>query len=572
MKNLELARVFDELAELLEFKGENPFKLRAYHNASRALQNLAEDIEVVAREGRLQEIPGVGEGIAKKIVEYLETGRMAKYEEARKGLPEGVLRMMQIPGLGPKTIALVAKQLGIDNLDKLEAAVREGRLRKLPGLGAKKEENILRGIELLRSGAQRIPLGEAWPIVEEIVGKLKSALGLEDIVPAGSLRRMKETIGDIDILAAASDGGRVIQKFVKGPWVKKVLAAGETKGSVIAHGDRQVDLRVVPKHSFGAALQYFTGSKDHNIKLRDLARKKGLKINEYGLFRGDKRIGGKTEQEIYSKLGLDWMDPALREDRGEIEAAAKHRLPKIICADDIKGDLHVHSDWSDGKNTIEEMAQAARARGYAYLCISDHSPALKVFGGLTEKDLAGKLKEIAEVRRKVKDIRILSGVEVDIKPDGSLDYPDDLLARIDVVTASVHSAFKQDAQTMTKRILKAIENPCVDVIGHPTGRLIGKRPPYAVNVEALLRRAAQTGTVMEVNAFYDRLDLNDVDCRRAKDLGVMLVINTDAHHVSQLDQIRFGVATAQRGWIEAKDVLNAMPPDSLAAYLVKRKK
>jgi DNA polymerase (family 10) len=536
------------------------------------MQNLSEDIETVCREGRLEEIPGVGEGIAKKIKEYLETGRMTKFEEAKQGLPEGFLQMMQIPGLGPKTISLVNKKLGIDTIEKLEAAVKDGKLRELPGMGEKKEENILRGIALLRSGAQRIPLGEAWPIVQEIVEKLKAATGLKKIVPAGSLRRMKETIGDIDILVAAKDGKEVIQKFVKGPWVKEVLAAGETKGSVIAHGGRQADLRVVEEGSFGAALQYFTGSKEHNIKLRDIAKKMGMKVNEYGLFKGERKVAGATEEEIYEKLGLDCMPPTLREDRGEIEAAAAHKLPKIVEMGDVKGDLHVHSDWSDGKSTIEEMARAAMARGYEYVCITDHTPSLKVFGGLTERELEEKLDEIAAVQKRVRGIRILSGAEVDIKPDGSLDYSDKTLAKMDVVTASVHSAFKQDEKTMTERILKAIENPQVDIIGHPTGRLIGKREAYAVDVEALLRRAAETGTAMEVNSFYDRLDLNDTNCRRAMELGVLIAINTDSHHVNQLDQIRFGVATAQRGWIEAKEVLNAKPLKALIQHLEKRGK
>jgi DNA polymerase (family 10) len=492
---------------------------------------------------------------------------MTKFEEAKKGLPEGILHMMQIPGLGPKTIALVNKRLGIDTIEKLEAAVRGGKLRELPGMGEKKEENILRGIELLRGGAKRIPLGEAWPIVQEIVEKLKAASGVKHIMPAGSLRRMKETIGDIDILATADDGQAVIQAFVKGSWVKEVLSAGETKGSVIAHGGRQVDLRVVEEDSYGAALQYFTGSKEHNIKLRDLAKKHGMKVNEYGLFKGKRKVAGRTEEEIYAKLGLDFIPPTLREDRGEIVAAAAHKLPKIVDIEDIKGDLHVHSDWSDGKSTIEEMALAAKARKYEYVCISDHTSSLRVFGGLRESEVQEKLDEIAEVQKKIRDVRILSGVEVDIKPDGSLDYSDKLLERIDVVTASVHSAFKQDEKTMTDRILRAVGNPHVDIIGHPTGRLIGKRDAYAVNVEALLKRAAETATALEVNSFYDRLDLNDVNCRRAKEMGVLLAINTDSHHVNNLDQIRFGVATAQRGWVEARDVLNAMPLKELIQYL-----
>lgn len=573
MKNQELAKMFSDLTKLLEYKGENPFKLRAYQKAALALQNLSEDIETVARQGRLQEIPGVGEGIAKKIQEYLDTGKMSKFEEAKKGVPEGVLEMMQIPGLGPKTIALVNKNLGIDTVEKLETAVRQGKLRDLPGMGAKKEQNILRGIqmlrEMLRQGTQRIPLGEAWPIVQEIVEGLKAA-GVKHIMPAGSLRRMKETIGDIDILATALDGAAVIQSFVKGAWVKEVLSAGTTKGSVIAHGGRQVDLRVVEESSFGAALQYFTGSKEHNIKLRDIAKRRGLKVNEYGLFKGARKVAGATEEEIYQKLGLDWIPPTLREDRGEIEAAAAHKLPNLIEMHHIRGDLHVHSDWSDGQSTIEEMALAAKKLGYQYICIADHTASLRYFGGLSEDEIPDKLREIAQVQKKLKDIRILSGVEVDIKTDGSLDYSDEILAQLDVVTASVHSAFQQDEKAMTARLLRAMENPHVDIIGHPTGRLIGKREPYALDIEAVLKKAAETGTAIEVNSFYDRLDLNDVNCRRAKELGVMLAINTDAHHANHLQQIRFGVATAQRGWIEPHNVLNAMPLEDLMAWLHNR--
>jgi len=561
MTNEEVARAFETLADLLEFKGENPFKLRAYRKAAQVIRDQTEDLAVLAREGRLRDLPGIGEGIAKKIVQYLETGTMDKLEEARRGVPPGIADMLSIPGVGPRTVALAHEKLGVETLEDLALAARDGRLAKLPGMGAKKAENVLKGIEFMHRAAERITLGDALPLVEDVIAELK-ARGVREAVAAGSLRRMRETIGDIDILASGRDGSKIVRTFASLPHVARVLGAGETKGSVVMDNGIQVDLRVVPAESFGAALQYFTGSKAHNVHLRKIARERGLKLSEYGVFRGKRRIAGRTEEEVYAALGLPVIPPELREDRGEIEAAQQGHLPDLVQLSDIKGDLHVHTDWSDGHNSIEEMVRAARDLGYRYLVISDHTRALKVFGGLDAARLKEQIRAVREVDRKIGGIRVLTGTEVDIRADGSLDLPDAALAEVDFVIASVHSGFKQDRQTITRRILKAIHNPHVDCIGHPTGRLLGQREAYDLDLEAVLKAAADTGTALELNANPARLDLTDQACRRARELGVKVAINTDAHDTHQLGLMRFGVATARRGWLRKADVLNtsATPP------------
>jgi len=559
LKNREIAKLFEEMADILEIKGDNVFKINAYRKAARAIGDLSQDVDTLMKEKSLRDIPGVGEGIAKKIVEYLETGKMSKYEELRKGLPEGLLKMMTIPGLGPKTVALVHKTKGISSIAQLETAVKEGRLRDLPGLGPKKEENILRGISLLRQSGKRIPLGVAIPILDQMVEEIKKRTKVGKISPAGSLRRMKETIGDIDILVAGRNGRRIIQAFTTLPQVDEILAAGETKGSIIVHGGLQVDLRVVPEASFGAALQYFTGSKAHNIHLREIAKANGMKISEYGIFRGQRKIGGRKEEEIYSALGLAWIPPEMREDRGEVALASRERLPALVEKTHIRGDFHVHSNWSDGSASIEKMALAARDRGYQFVAICDHSQSLKFAGGLSEERILRQIDEIHKLNQKLSGIVVLAGTEVDIKTDGSLDFPDSILERLDVVVAAIHSGFKQPEKTISRRLLGAVENPHVDIVAHPTGRLISSRPPYQVNLEELMAKAAETGTALEINAYYDRLDLNDLQCRRAAQLGVKLAIGTDAHHPDQLWMMRLGLATARRGWLEKKDLLNTWP-------------
>ena len=557
MKNRELADIFEKMADILEFKGENPFKVNAYRKVARVLKDLSEDVAEIAKEGKLEGIPGVGSGIAKKIKEYLETGRIAKYEEVKEGVPAELIEMMKIPGMGPKTVALVYKKLGISTISALEEAVKEGRLRELFGMGPKKEENILRGIRLLRESKGRKILGQALPLVEEIISLLKErSKTLNKIEPAGSLRRMRETVGDLDILATGTDPKEIIDTFVSLPPVVEVLASGTTKGSVIVSSGMQIDLRVVPEDSYGAALQYFTGSKAHNIHLRNIAKDRGLKINEYGVFRGEEKIAGKEEEEVYAALSLPFIPPELREDRGEIEAAYEGKLPQVVGYDEMRGDFHVHSKWSDGSASIKEIAEKAKELGYEYLVIADHSQSMKFAGGLTPEMLINEIEEIRRVNEEVSGITLLAGAEVDIRMDGTLDFPDEVLTKLDVVIAAVHSGFKQSREEMTRRIIRALRHPEVDILAHPTGRIIGEREPYAVDIEEVIAEAARLGKILEINAFYQRLDLNDVYSRRAKELGVKLAIGTDAHHLDQLSFIRFGVAVARRGWLEREDVLN----------------
>ncbi len=566
MRNDEIAEMLETLANVLEFKGENPFKLNAYRKAARVLRDQTEEVAALVRENRLKDLPGIGESIEKKIVQALTTGKIEKLTEAMKTVPPGVLKMMEIPGVGPRTAAQVHEKLGINTLEEFTRAARAGKLDGVPGIGAKKAAGFLGAIRFARASSGRMLLGEALPLAERIVAQLEER-GVRGALAAGSLRRMCETIGDIDILAAGSAAGKIIGAFTKLPEVRRILGAGGTKASVVMESGVQADLRVVPPESFGAALQYFTGSKAHNIRLRAMARERGLKLSEYGVFKGDLRIAGRTEEEVYRALKLTLIPPELREDRGEIEAAQKGALPKLIELGDIRGDLHVHTKWSDGRNTIEEMALAARALGRRYIVISDHTRALKVFGGL---DVVGLMKEAAEVRaaaKKLRGIALLTGTEMDIRADGTLDLPDAALAKLDFVTASVHSAFHQDKEKMTQRILKAIANPNVDCIGHLTGRLLGRREGYAVDVEAVLKAAARSGTAVELNANPMRLDLTDQACRRAKELGVQVAINTDAHSTEDLQLMRYGVATAQRGWLKKSDVLNARatPPKGKGA-------
>ncbi|TKJ33601.1 DNA polymerase III, partial [bacterium (candidate division B38) B3_B38] len=415
MKSRELADIFDKMADIMEFKGDNPFKINAYRKAARVLKDLTEDIEKLAQEGKLKDLSGVGSGIAKKIEEYLKTGRMSKYEEVKEGVPDELIELLKIPDLGPKTLALLHKEMGIKNMTELEEALQSEQVRDLPGMGAKKAENILRGIRLLKESRGRIPLGVALPLVDEVIELMKTKGIVREIFPAGSLRRCRETIGDIDLLATGKDGTRIIEEFTHLPMVTEVLAAGKTKGSVITHGGTQVDLRVVPGESFGAALQYFTGSKAHNVRLREIAKDQGLKINEYGVFRGEERIGGSTEEEVYRILGFPWIPPELREDRGEIEAAMEGGLPSLVELADIKGDLHVHSNWSDGSATLEEIAEQAKRLGYEYLLIADHSFAVRIAGGLSPEELLNQIEEIKKVNQKLKGITLLAGTEVDIR-------------------------------------------------------------------------------------------------------------------------------------------------------------
>jgi len=571
MKNKELPDLFEKMADILEFKGENPFKISAYRKASRIIGDLTEDIEMIAEQGELRSIPGIGEGMAQKILEYLKTGKISKFEEVRKGVSDELIAIMDIPGMGPKTLSMLHKEKGISNLSQLEKALEDGSLMDLFGMGKKKIENIKRGIQLLKQSKGRMNLGVAFPVAKSIVETLRQKTGSNKIEWAGSLRRMKENIGDIDILATGTDKEKIVQAFTHLPEVKEVLASGETKVSVIVEGGTQVDLRVVEEDSYGAALQYFTGSKGHNIHLRGIAKAKGIKINEYGAFKGEKKIGGKEEKDIYHVLGMDWIEPELREDRGEIEAAQKRSLPKLVQESEIKGDLHIHSKWSDGTSTIEEIAKAALKRGYQYVAICDHSKSLKIAHGLDESRLMKQIEEIDRLNEKLKNFQILKGTEVDILADGKLDLPEKILGKLDFAVAAIHSGFKQDKGKMTKRIVRALENPYIHILAHPSGRLLGAREPYEVEIEELMETVKKYGKALEINAYFERLDLNDIHCRKAKEMGIRIGIGTDAHHLDQMWMISLGVAVARRGWLESKDVLNTLSLKEILKWCHKNK-
>jgi len=558
MKNKELTDLFEKMADILEFKGENPFKISAYRKASRILGDLTQDIEEITEKGELKKIPGIGEGMAQKIEEYLKTGKVSKFEEIRRGVSDELIAIMDIPGMGPKTLAMLHKEKGINNFSQLEKALSNGALLGLFGMGEKKVENIKRGIQLLKQSKGRMNLGVAFPAARRIVDTLRQKTGSKKIEWAGSLRRMKENIGDIDILATGPDKEKILQVFTHLPEVKEVLASGETKASVIVEGGTQIDLRVVEEDSYGAALQYFTGSKGHNIHLRGIAKAKGIKINEYGAFKGEKKIAGKEEKDIYRSLGMDWIEPELREDRGEIEGAQKGRLPKLLQESEIKGDLHVHSKWSDGVFSIEEMAKAAQKRGYQYVAICDHSKSLKIAHGLDESRLIKQIEEIDSINEKFEGFQILKGTEVDILSDGRLDFSEEILKKLDFVVGAIHSGFKQDRGKMTKRIIQALENPHIHILAHPSGRLLGARDPYEVEMDELMEAAKKYGKALEINAYFERLDLDDIHCRKAKEMGIRVGIGTDAHHLDQMWMMSLGVAVARRGWLEAKDVLNTL--------------
>ncbi|MEM4240106.1 MAG: DNA polymerase/3'-5' exonuclease PolX [Candidatus Woesearchaeota archaeon] len=568
-KNSEIAGIFYEMADLLEMQNVQ-WKPRAYRNAARAVDS-AEDVEIILKKGgkkALMDIPGIGEALAGKIIEYIETGKIKEYERLTGKLPEGVHAMMHIMGVGPKKAWRLYKELNIKSVDELEKACKAGKLRSLRGFGAKTEEDILKGIATLRTGQERINLGKAWLISKEIIQHLKKLKDVKAITPAGSLRRMQETIGDIDILVISSNPEAVMNTFTRMPDVVRVLAKGSTKSSVQLKDGVNADVRVLEPKSFGAALQYFTGNKDHNIALRQIAIKKGMKLSEYGLFRGSRQIAGRTEEEIYKKLGLKYIEPELRQNTGEIEAAKTGKLPKIIGYDSIKGDLHVHTNYSDGTNTAEEMIQAAISQGYEYIALTDHSKSEHIAHGMEEKRLAKYIAEIDRLKKRYSGkIHVLCGSEVNIMNDGSLDYSKKWLDRLDWVIGSVHSRFKSTEDEMTKRIIRAIETGQMSVLGHPTGRLIGTREPYAVNMEKVIEAARKNNVALEINAFPLRLDLKDSHIRLAVEAGAKLCIGTDSHNTNHLPVMKFGIAQARRGWAEEKDIINAMPWKKLEKYI-----
>jgi len=565
MKNREIAALFDKIADALEIKGETGFKVVAYRKASRVLQDLTEDVEAVAREGRLETIPGIGEGLAKKIREYLETGGMSKYREAMAGLPESLLGLLDIQGLGGKTIHLIHEELGVKDLDGLKRAIADGSLAGLYGMGEKKAGNIRQAIESREKAGGRISIAEASVVADAIVAYLAKTPGVSRVSAAGSLRRMKETVGDIDILACGKDGPAIIRRFARHPDTVRVLAEGETKGSIVVRTgetERQVDLRIVGAADYGAALLYFTGSKAHNIKLRGLAKDRGLKISEYGVFRGAKKLAGREEEDCYRVLGMPWVPPEMREDRGEVELALAGRLPRLVETADIKGDLHVHTRASDGDMSLEQVVGLARKMGYSYVAICDHSQAAKYAHGLAADRLSAEMAEIDALNRTLGGFRVLKGSEVDILSDGSLDFPDELLSKLDFVVAAIHSGFKKN---VTERMVKALENPWVRTISHPTGRLISGREGYDVDLDRVIDAAARHGKALELNAYYDRLDLDELHLKKAKERGVRISIGTDTHFADGLAMMRYGLGIARRAWLEKSDILNCLEAAELLA-------
>ncbi len=568
MRNFEVARLFELMGDVLELRGQNAFRIRAYRRAAQNVESLTEDVEVVAREGRLEDIPGIGKDLAGKIREYLETGRVKEIEAAKRGVPAGVVELMNVPGVGPRTAKLLYERGGIRSVARLEVLARAGKLRGLPGIQAKTEANILKGIGIVRAGLERMPLGRALPIAEALAAALRRVGGVERAEIAGSIRRRKETIGDVDLLVTSTQPERAIKAFIGLPDVADVLEAGATKAAIRHREGIQADLRVVAPECFGAALAYFTGSKQHNIRIRERGVKRGLRISEYGVFRekSGRRIAGATEEEVYASVGLPWIPPELREDAGEIEAALAGRLPVLVTVDDIRGDLHCHTKASDGQHTIEALVKAAAERGYEYIAVTDHSPSATIAGGLSPRELRAHVRRVRAVQRRYPQMLVLTGTECDILPDGRLDYPDELLAELDVVVAAVHGAFKQSRAEMTRRICRALAHPHVDVLAHPTGRLFGARAAVELDMDRVLRTAQRHGKAVEINAQPPRLDLNDLHARRAHALGVRVAIDTDTHVLDQLACMPFGVAVARRAWMEKAEVVNTWPARKLAAW------
>ena len=576
MKNRVIAEIFQHMGALLEMKDENVFRIRSYYKAAENIANLAEDIETIRREKRLSAIPGIGKTLEEKINEYLDTGKISAYDKLTQEIPESLLQVMAIPSVGPKKAKLFFTELKIKDIDGLEKAATQGQLLGLEGIKEKTIEKILSGIKVVRQGNACMNLGTATDVAEAIVAQLKKLPQVKQIIPAGSLRRSKETIRDIDILVDSHDPQKVMDAFVHLPQVKTINGHGETKSSILTKDNIQVDLRVVDPKSFGAALLYFTGSTNFNVKLRQIAIKKNMKVNEYGVFavKGDKEklLAAKTEKECFAVLDLPFIPPELREDMGErllFPDKGQAQIPKLVELADIKGDLHVHSNYSDGQNTIEEMADACRAKGYEYVAICDHSYKLRVAGGVSPENLKKKKKEIDDLNKKYKNFRILFGTEVEIDMDGNLDYNEKILGEFDIVIGAVHSGFDQPREKMTERLLKACRNQYVNIIAHPTGVHLGKREPYDVDLKALCHAAKEANTFLEINSFPIRLDLNSNNVFFAQQEGAHFSINTDSHHTDHLEYMKFGVAMARRGWVEKKQVLNTL---SLGKLLKRLKK
>ncbi|MFW9793453.1 MAG: DNA polymerase/3'-5' exonuclease PolX [Candidatus Thorarchaeota archaeon] len=569
-KNAEVARVLKEIGLLLEIEGKDRFKPRAYYRGMRSILSLGEDIEAIAKRDVLTDIQGIGTGLSEVIKSYLETGEVEILTNLRTRVPVKALELDAIPGVGPKTIKLVYERLGVTDLESLEKAANDGKLSGLPGLGEKTQVQIIEGIQIVRAGLERTLLADALSAAEKIENELRKLKSVKQLITVGSTRRRRETIGDLDFLVDATESETVMNAFVNSKGVTTIIAHGPTKSSIRLESGLQVDLRVLPSDSFGAGLQYFTGSVDHNVRLRSIAKEMGLRLNEYGLFKDKEKVAGEDEEGIYQRLGLQWIPPELREDSGEIEAAQDGELPELVTMKNIRGDLHSHTDQSDGKNTIEEMLDAAQALGYKYYCVSDHTQSLTIANGMDEGRLLKRIEEIDELNASGRwKMKILKGAEVDILADGGLDIEDDVLSQLDVVTVSIHSRMKDKKETMTERVCHALENKYIHILGHPTGRLIGKRSEFEIELERVFETARKHNVIMELNAHPERLDLNAGNLRVATKLGLKVAINTDAHRISELENMQFGIYQARRGWLTTDDVINTYPLKKLMKSIKK---
>ena len=570
--NHQLAEIFRNIADLLQIKGEVIYKILAYRRAADSLENLSRDVNDIWREGKLTDIPGVGKAIAEKIDELLSTGRLEFLERLESEVPPNLIEVLKVPDVGPKKAALFWREAGVTNLSELEAAAKSGRLRNLPGMGPKSEAKVISGIEALARRTHRIPLGKAWPFAQGLLSYLRTLPEIQKVNIAGSLRRMCATVGDLDLLVAAWDSRLVMEAFVGHPQVIDVISQGDIKSSVEFDNNVRAQLWVHSPERFGTALQYATGSKGHNVRLRELALKNGLSLSDQAFVTPDgSEILCATEEEVYSLLQMPFIPPELREDRGEIQAALAGNLPTLIRTDDIRSDLHMHTTWSDGKLTIEEMAREASQRNLELIAITDHSVGLGVAGGLSTNELTEQRHEIERVKNELgRKIHILQGCEVEIRSDGTLDYPDEVLAELDIVIAALHSGLRQSREKVTQRLLNAIRNPNVDIIAHPTGRMIPDREGADLDMDAIMRAALENDVALEINAHPARLDLNDIYTRQAKEMGIKITINTDAHEASDLDLIFFGVATGRRAWIEPQNVINTWEPSRLLHWLKSR--
>ena len=565
LKNKKVAAILNKIADLLEMDGVD-FRTKAYRRAAHTVEILSKDIEDVRNERKLEELPGIGKSISKKIEEIVDSGTLEYYENLKKEFPVDFESLAAVEGLGPKTIKLLYDELGVKNIKDLERAAKRHQIRRLSGMGYKKEQQILENLKIAGKGRGRMLLGQILPLAEDIKGKLES-LDVSDVEIAGSIRRMQETIGDIDILVVTDNPKHVMNYFTSMESVDEIIAKGVLKSSLRLKNGVQVDLRVFKEGSFGSALLYFTGSKETNITMRKIAIRKGLKLNEYGVYRGEERVAGKTEEEVFRSLGMQYIEPELRENRGEVEAASQGKLPELVGYNEILGDLQMHTNWSDGNSTILEMAQAAEILGYEYIAVTDHTGRLHIANAMDKNRIVKQAKEIDGLNQELEKITVLKGVEVNIDSRGKLDVGNNVLKDMDIVVAAVHSGFRQDRKKLTARILSAMENGYVNIIAHPTGRKIHYRRSYQLDFERIFEASRDTGTVLEVNSQPNRLDLNDTNIRMAIDAGCKLVINTDAHSAEQLGHMKLGVATARRGWAESKDIINTLPLKKLERSL-----